>query len=397
MRRFLLFGVSLVGAFCLLEGALHTDLAEQALWLPMAGFKAEFNTPWLREVGGYRTDQVLGWIGQPATRRWDWGDDLPGVLIARRNNLGLAREDDTAVRKPPGMFRLIVLGDSQTEGFANTSGGETFSSVLESVAGARGGSAKVQVLNAAVAGYSPWQQFLWVRLHGKKFQPDLVILGIYLGNDILDMTFDRTIASLGTWERVRTGSWKLPLLMEWARHGKLRSEFHQEGESPVSLPWPRLDGLTWRQKSMWSQIVAEAYAAHRFPREMARGMTRLEHTLSITRETVLARGRRLAVILIPSKYQTEPEECREGMPELLDRVNLPLHAVHYEREAARAIAAICERLDIPALDLTACLREHHRTTGERIHGYLSWHLTADGHKAIGTHLFRWLQEQHLLP
>jgi len=66
--------------------------------------------------------------------------------------------------------------------------GETYSSFLETKLNQdpRVEGTKFQVLNAGVGGYSTLQEYLWLQVYGHALQPDLIILGFYAGNDILE-------------------------------------------------------------------------------------------------------------------------------------------------------------------------------------------------------------------
>jgi hypothetical protein len=101
-------------------------------------------------------------------------DVISGGARFTTNALGL-RDREYAMPKPSGTFRILMLGDSFTEG-----GGldihDTVAKVVE--AGLRGGRCgmAVDVVNAGHASYSPILEYLLLRDVGLRLQPDLVIL-----------------------------------------------------------------------------------------------------------------------------------------------------------------------------------------------------------------------------
>lgn len=102
------------------------------------------------------------------------------------NSLGM-RDRKRTVSKPAGTHRIAVLGDSMTEG-VQVDLDETFPSVLERHLNkdACFGGRPVEVLNFAVQGYGTAQQYLTLKHHVWDFDPDLVMLGFFPGNDVRD-------------------------------------------------------------------------------------------------------------------------------------------------------------------------------------------------------------------
>jgi lysophospholipase L1-like esterase len=98
------------------------------------------------------------------------------------NGQGLRADRDYPYEKPPGVKRIVSLGDSFTMGYEVESD-ETFSSVLESELRQRG--IEVEVLNAGVSGYSNAEAYLYLERELWKYHPDLVLLSFY-GNDYAD-------------------------------------------------------------------------------------------------------------------------------------------------------------------------------------------------------------------
>lgn len=102
------------------------------------------------------------------------------------NSLGL-RGPERPYAKPPGVRRILYLGDSFTEA-VQVSEQDGVTSRLETALNARGGD-RYEVLNAGVGGWGTGQQLVYLREEGYRYQPDLVVVMLYLGNDIFDNSY----------------------------------------------------------------------------------------------------------------------------------------------------------------------------------------------------------------
>lgn len=91
----------------------------------------------------------------------------------RANSLGL-RDREYPVPPPPGTFRILMLGDSFTEG-GGLAVEDTVPRRAEARLAARGCRGH-EVVNAGVASYSPILQYLQLREIGPRLQPHLVVL-----------------------------------------------------------------------------------------------------------------------------------------------------------------------------------------------------------------------------
>lgn len=105
------------------------------------------------------------------------------------NQIGL-RGRDVARRKPPGSYRILMLGDSFTLG-KGVEDSETFSALLERRLDAPG--RHVEVLNAGVDSYSPLLSYLALREEFADLQPDLVVLNLDM-SDLVQEAYYRSIA-----------------------------------------------------------------------------------------------------------------------------------------------------------------------------------------------------------
>jgi lysophospholipase L1-like esterase len=120
-------------------------------------------TPVLFSKGVFRNDPLLSYRVQP----------VPGFS----NSLGF-RDDEFTLEKPPGTFRIVALGDSFAFG-AQVPFEDNFLYLLEGEL-ARG---RVEVMNLGVPGYGVGDEYKLLMNLGFQYQPDVVILCFFVGND----------------------------------------------------------------------------------------------------------------------------------------------------------------------------------------------------------------------
>src|SRR2546421_4855221 len=105
------------------------------------------------------------------------GDD--GTIT---NRFGF-NDRDYPLTKELGTFRIVVVGDS-----FSWAGGlkANYTALLEQMFEKRDGSHKVDVVNAGYPATHTGEQLLMLKKFGLQYNPDLVILGFFAGNDFLD-------------------------------------------------------------------------------------------------------------------------------------------------------------------------------------------------------------------
>lgn len=165
MRRFLLnallVGASILVALVLFEIALR-----------VIGF---------RHPNFYVPDPVTGISLRPGAEGWNTKE---GKAYVRVSPQGL-RDREHPVAKPPGTWRIAVLGDSFTEALQVEAKDAWWAQLEQRLATCPSKpAARVEVMNFGVSGYGTAQAYRMLETRVLPFKPDLVILGFYTGNDI---------------------------------------------------------------------------------------------------------------------------------------------------------------------------------------------------------------------
>lgn len=132
----------------------------------------------------HTSDRDLGWKLKP-NASGEWKGE--GASFVRVNSEGLHDREHSKV-KSPNTLRVAVLGDSFTEAI-HVPLEQTFWSKLERKLGncaAVKGRKNVEVINFGVQGYSTAQQLVMLRKKVWDYNPDIVVLAFFTGNDIIN-------------------------------------------------------------------------------------------------------------------------------------------------------------------------------------------------------------------
>jgi lysophospholipase L1-like esterase len=103
----------------------------------------------------------------------------------RHNSLGF-RDEEHVRPKPPGVFRIVALGDSFTYG-VGVEFEDSYLVRLERMLNARPGP-RVEIIKLGIPRYFPAAERLVLEHYGLPFEPDLVLVAV-LPNDALDTRF----------------------------------------------------------------------------------------------------------------------------------------------------------------------------------------------------------------
>lgn len=112
---------------------------------------------------------------------------IPGPAGPVTNQFGFC-DRDYPLQKTPGVFRIVVVGDS----FSWAGGLEgNYSALLETMCERRDSSHKIDVINTGYPGTHTGEELAMLKKYGLQYNPDLVVLGFFVGNDFIDADPDR--------------------------------------------------------------------------------------------------------------------------------------------------------------------------------------------------------------
>ncbi len=131
----------------------------------------------------YQVDPHRGHALIPNYSAW-WINEGKGYVAINSDGL---RDGEHSFAKPENTYRIAVLGDSFSEAI-QVNAEDTFWSAIEkklpACAALKGKN--VEVINFGVGDYGTAQEFMTLKHHVGKYQPDLVLLEIFTGNDIVN-------------------------------------------------------------------------------------------------------------------------------------------------------------------------------------------------------------------
>ena len=157
-----------VGSLLLVAVSIGVSLALTEMALRLLGHHGE---PISRISNIYlAADPVLDWRYVP-------NSEVQSGRVAYRYNGAGFRDTDHVLRKPAGIERVVVLGDSVTEGY-EVEWTDVFAQVLQSRLGDQ-----YEVINIAAGGLNTPQEIHLFERVGSRYSPDLVVLNFVL-NDV---------------------------------------------------------------------------------------------------------------------------------------------------------------------------------------------------------------------
>lgn len=329
-----------------------------------------------------------------------------GYLVYRTNNLGLRRDEDVSIEKPKGHFRILVLGDSMTDGVVYNN--ETYSQVLETALNRSSEfqGRQFQVLNAGVAGYSTFQEYLALKLDHQNLKPDLIILGLYVGNDILDLAKQRDDPMLAQIVAETIGDSHVKpslLLTDWGARIKwyLRRNWRL-----YPLLWQANFTLQniWRenvaqsstastlvmQGAIVDQALGQAFLAKTDPPVIQAAMQLEEIVLQRLDQLARNLSARFLVVIIPTKLRVQPEDDLERIAYWVMRFNLEEDELHFDDYVAQTLVNFCQKNQIAVLNVEPGLRQA-ALAGTKVYWQPNWHLNVEGNAIVAAQLFQYLQ------
>jgi hypothetical protein len=122
---------------------------------------------------------TYGYFHVPGSSGWLKTSEYMSHVIIGSHGL---RERELTLEKPPGVRRVLIVGDSFIEG-AQVSDAELLTRQLERRLSEHTG-VRHEVINAGVAAWGTDQEYLFLKTEGVRYRPDLVIGAFYTGNDV---------------------------------------------------------------------------------------------------------------------------------------------------------------------------------------------------------------------
>jgi hypothetical protein len=355
----------------------------------------------------YGPDPERGWVLIPGTTGL-WTKE--GRAQIRINSSGM-RGPDVIAKKPPGTFRIAVLGDSCVEAL-QVPEEQTFARRLEAElatcpALTSAHDTKIESLNFGVSGYGTAQELLALRTQVAPFQPDLVLLAFYAGNDVrnnektLDQEELRPYFELDSKGRlVLDASFRDHASYKFRRSWPARAFYSLVNRSRLlqgaKAAKSRLDGWLGARKAQKVekgealQELGLDNAVYAPPTEDAwrKAWAVTEALLVRMKRETEAKGARFALVSLTTPIQVDPDAGKRAA----FAKELGVADLDYPE---RRLAETSAREGIGFLALTPPLREIAERKKIYLHGFPNTapgegHWNARGHEEAAREIGRWL-------
>jgi hypothetical protein len=286
--------------------------------------------------------------------------------------------DDRGLRGPhargPGELRILGLGDSFTMGFG-VEADETFLSVLQRHL-TRRGPRTVEVINAGVPGYNPFNSYRYLVDDGLAFDPAIVVLQLWAGDDLCGAP---QAAHPVEWGDAPFALRTKTIIRNFHLAMFLRDRLR--GAQPVRRWLLRYGAL--------DRFEAPDLLSVHLGTRCAAELAALASLLAEYQAVCARRGIRFVVLLIPMREQVYEADWERDIAYGMDGVDPS--AVDFDAPN-RIVRGIAEQDGIELVDTLGPLRDR-SAEGRAYFAGFDVHLTALGHRIVGTTLFRALVKE----
>lgn len=173
---------------------------------------------------------------------------LVGGALYETNSAGF-RGPERALRKPPGVFRIAVIGDSFAMGSGVTQE-ETYADRLERALAAAHPGRRIEVLNLGLGGLAASAVVDRLVRLGLRYDPDLIVYG-YTLNDIEGPAYRRSV----DWSFVDPGRFARHPLYLWRLLGPRFASLRELAFAPRGSYSFELDENYFRNPEAWQGVL----------------------------------------------------------------------------------------------------------------------------------------------
>lgn len=335
-----------------------------------------------------------------------------GSSRGRINSDGF-RDVERSHSKPPGVFRILVFGDSYVEAFQLPLE-RTFPYLLERSLNEHAGTVRFEVLNLGHSGFGTADAYQRYLHFGRQYEHDLVLLAFYLGNDIRNNSKALNLGRLAFYyeldesghlvldssviDRYAEGYGPLHRIGQWIKRRSYLASLVSERVFLLRNRWreravePTLAGAGDPGGARLNPLADEnLFLAEPDPR-WSEAVRISEAIVGEFRDSVEREGARFALVSLGSAEMVDPRLQRAVRKRI--RADLDFLRPHDE------ISAWAEREGVPHLGLTPIFLERTARTGVAFHGFdgaISGHWNERGHALAAREIERFLTEAGLIP
>ncbi len=284
-----------------------------------------------------------------AEERYDQDEHPDGDWTITTNSTGMRGGREPADEKPD--LRVLVAGDSQTEGYCNDD--ETWPALLEAKLRAAHPGKSIEVLNASCGGYNFYHHLGLLEKY-LDLSPDVFVHAVFGGNDFAEL-----LGLLHYFERIPMPANADPSALElWKRETDIPGTFR-------------------------NQALAQADLFHRHPEEKELAV---EASRKITDEILrlcAANGIEYVGVYLPPLAESQPERYPESHLATMELLAITPEQTAVSRRLADGFLGFLEERGVRAVDLLGPLREEKRD----LYWHNDHHLNLAGNRAVAAGVF----------
>jgi hypothetical protein len=324
------------------------------------------------------------------------------------------RDYERTYAKPKGTFRILVLGDSYTEGL-QVALENTFPALLETKLNEDFSPMKFEVLNLGQSGFGTADAYIRYLNVGIQFSPDLIILAFLTGNDFHDNSrnLDRD---------------EIRVYFTLDKAGNLVLDRSLIDGYERSLTLPKRIFQFVKYKSHLASLISERLYLLRYQLKERRFERRLASDKQDSDRQILPELSDLNIYLADMsdrwreafaiterlllEFQQKTKEqggqfilvtlsnAEQLVPEIQQRLNEKYKVSFDFDQPDRVIENFARRTGITHLKLMPIFRNYHIKTGIYLHGFGSSHMghwNEAGHRLAAEKIYEFFEENHLVP
>lgn len=308
--------------------------------------------------------------------------------IQHVNNLG-HRGKDTSLKKAPGHYRVLMLGDSFTMG-KGVEDNQTFSALLESSLNRRGGCGAVafEVLNGGVDSYTPLLSYLQLTGDLAPLEVDLVLLNLDPSDLLQEEAYRKEAVYDQTGEIVAVPGAERPVL--WNKRIRFWIDRHTYFTRLMLFhvnQWmgPRDFSVQDVVTRATPELLRYTLEADDVDREEQ--WNHIFESIAKIKTNVEKRSAAFALVIYPWGHQASDREWVSGRDNFI-----PRGAVVSDRY----LDTIYQRSKQLGIELVNLFPEFRAYKGDApLYFKYDIHWTVEGHKVVASALEKYLVEKHL--
>jgi hypothetical protein len=325
------------------------------------------------------------------------------------------RDYERTYEKPVGVFRILILGDSNIEAL-QVQLEESFTAQLEKLLNADASSTRFEVLGLGQSGFGTADEYIRYLNFGVAYDPDLVVVAFLTGNDFRNNSKLLNRQSVGFYyafdhdnhlllDRSAIDAYQNSLTYPKRLFERLKTKSHL-----LTLISERI--YLFRRQLLETSFAA-AYGDEDIGDHKGKNLdlfsdlniyrsdlpSQWKETVEITKEIILIfkksaeeHGSRFLLLTLSNAEQVHPEIGQK----LKSRYSVELD---YE-QPDRILEEFAKENKVAFLKLMPAFRDHHMKTGQYLHGFGSSHAghwNQAGHRLAAELTFQFLKKQHMIP